>query len=142
VVLAVVGGCVLVAALALLGPRILRKLTQSEYRYQLPDSAADVREHHVSDGRTPEFEHMLRARIEETDFLPYVERLGGMTPHAAGREYEDDPRWLTWDAAIGFDGDWWDPGGDLSRTWIYQHDRFWEYAKYERGHVYVKALLH
>jgi hypothetical protein len=138
----VLGGALAVlAGLGAGGAQLYTLVSNSEYVLELPDNAADVQEFHWADGTRRDMEHLLKARIDEADFAQYAEALG-MTPHSDDREYEDDPIWLDWSAPPHYDGDWWDPSSDLSATHVYQNRLFWEYAKYESGYVYVKAVEH
>ena len=141
-VLIVASACALLGGAVFGGYHFYRLLTQSEYVMALPEGATDVREFHWAEGFLPDFEYLLKARIDEADFLPYVEDLGQLELHSETREYTDDPMWLSWTTTIHFDGDWWDPSADLSGTYVYQSKHFWELVKYESGHLYVMALDH
>jgi hypothetical protein len=122
--------------------KLVELLTHTEYVLALPDGAGDVREFHWADGVAPDFEYLLRAKIDEADFTAYVEDLGKLELHTASREYEDDAAWLDWSAPARFDGGWWDPGPGLDRTYVFQSKELWELVKYENGFLYVKAFDH
>jgi len=141
-VLVVATACAALGGAGFGGLKLVELLTHSEYVMKLPDGATGVREFHWADGVAPDFQYLLRARIDEADFAEYVEDLGKMELHAAGREYGDDPVWLDWSAPSRFDGDWWDPSDNLDGTYVNQSVEMWEFVKYERGYLYVKALDH
>jgi hypothetical protein len=112
--------------------------TTTPLRRKLPWSASDIHEQYVD--MFPDYTTYLKARLPESDFPEYIERLG-LTPHQAGRTYSDDTRWLSWDPA-GRRPSWFDPSDDLSMTCVCQRGHVWTFAKHERGFVYVKSLSH
>lgn len=130
----------LVAALAVatLAWIVSERWNQWEFRRVLPRDAQDVHEFAQEFGLLPDYTYQLKAKISEEQFRRYVKRLG-LTPHFPGRQFTDDPAWLSWERG---DPDWWDPSGSLDGTYVEQIGDTWTLAKRERGYLYLWSVCH
>ena len=111
------------------------------WRGRLPASATDIHEWVWADGFLPDYSYLLKARITETEFQQFIAQLG-LTPHTPDREYSEESHWLSWSAAPGFHGDWWDATPTLDSTYVSEGHDTWAFAKYENGSLYFESLNH
>ncbi|MGC3956462.1 MAG: hypothetical protein QM813_00340 [Verrucomicrobiota bacterium] len=115
--------------------------SKPSWRQDLPATATDVHEWVWADGFLPDYSYLLKARISEDEFREFVTRLG-LTAHTPTREYSEDSVWLSWGAAPGFDGSWWDVSDSLDSTFVSEGHDTWSFAKYEKGYLYFQSLNH
>lgn len=111
------------------------------WRGYLPADATDIREWGWADGFLPDYGYMLKARLSQTGFERFVTELRLVSIDTSPK-YSDDPEWLSWSAEGRFTNNWWDASDSLDSTFLYQTNHFWQYAKYEKGFLYFKALQH
>jgi len=111
------------------------------WKGRLPKDATDVREFSRADGFLPDYAYMLRARVSESGFKAFVEKLG-LTPHSEDREYSEETGWLNWSAAARFEEDWWNATDTLDGTYVKEGNDTWSYAKHEGGMLYFKSINH
>jgi len=98
-------------------------------RLALPWSATDIQDDLITAGFLPDFWYVMKARIPEADFAPYVERLQ-LKPLASARQ----ERSVIWNCS---QAPWWNPTLSMERAW-YRGGKDWAiYAKYEAGWLYV-----
>jgi hypothetical protein len=115
--------------------------SKPSWRQNLPATATDVHEWSWADGFLPDYSYLLKARVTETEFTQFVALLG-LTPHTPARQYSEESHWLSWRAAPGFDGDWWDASDSLDSTFVREGQDTWSFAKYENGYLYFQSLNH
>ncbi len=106
----------------------------------LPPTATEVQESSWADGFLPDCSYQLKARITEAEFQKFVTDLR-LTPHTPDRQYSEDS-WLSWGSSPQFQDVWWDPSEDLSSTFVSEGHDTWTYAKFEKGHLHLKSLIH
>jgi hypothetical protein len=112
------------------------------FRRNLPGTAVDVSEWDRSETLLPDYSYHLKASITEEQFGIYITKFG-LTPHSETRQYSQSPSpWLSWQAAPGFQGSWWDPSDTLAGTFVHQEGDTWTFAKYENGYLYLASLNH
>ena len=126
-------GCVLVCVI--LGVALVWRTLVSEntYRAALPASAQNVQDTSVD--LFPDWEYYLKADISPEEFDAYVQELGVPVCQA------EDHIWIGWHTFSA--PEWWDPTSDTGKTYCQNRNGdIWEMAKYENGHLYLRAYSH
>lgn len=101
-------------------------------RLALPWSATDIQEDLQTAGFLPDFWYVMKARIPEGEFIPYVQRLQ-LKPLASAQQ----ERKVNWNCS---QAPWWNPTSSTDQTW-YRAGKDWAiYAKYEAGWLYVHSF--
>ena len=109
------------------------------YITELPKNAKDV--NYVDEDLFPDYIYRLRAKIDEKDFVPYVEKFK-MTKHTPDRLYDEDcPYCISFFKGVK-DYDWWNPTDSIENVYVYQSNTTWTYAKYENGYLYLVSWKH
>ena len=126
--------CICLPLCGLVGTALISRTVASanHFRSALPFSAQEVQTASVD--LFPDWDYYLKAKLPEEDFPRYVQDL---ELQFCG----DDPDfWVAWH---GLDTPaWWDPTGDTSETYCLEEGDIWTLAKYESGHVYLRAFSH
>ena len=110
-------------------------LIPSRARRALPWGASDIREYYTDSRFGSDFQRCLRARIDESDFDAFADRLDLLRTYT--KDDSDLP--LNWTAC---DEPWWTPPDSLLGA-RFQHtdgDDYFALAKYHDGYVYFVAF--
>jgi hypothetical protein len=84
----------------------------------------------------PDFSYFAKARMTETEFSRICNRLG-MKQMSTDMRPEEKSKisWRRRDLAPA----WWDPSFDRTSTLWNEKNGVWLFAKYENGHLYLRA---
>ena len=133
--------------IAILGLFALATAAKLEAQEWLPKEAEVCFRSQCQDGVLPDGTFRLKAKVSKEQFDTIVKNIGA-TPHTEARRYTDDKMWLSWNPDYGGDfkplkgEERWDPGVDLSSTFVRQEKDFWQFIKWEGGLLYYVALNH
>jgi len=124
-----------VLAIFLLGVTASYYLVTSPLRTGLPMSASDIREQCWSDGFLPDYAYHLRAKIPQSEFTQYAQRMG-LRPYSRA----DDPHKFSWRNHGESEMRWWDPAPAVTSVYCSTWQYGGTYAKFENGYIYVYSF--
>lgn len=108
------------------------------WKKHLPTDATEVCEWCLVEGFLPtSCWYQLKARVSVGPFQEFVRQLG-LIPKAEHGDPEAPDRNDLWNAAVDFEGDWWDPSPNITKTFFSAGEIPSICAKYENGFLYFK----
>lgn len=114
----------------------------SPERRALPWFASNVHEFRWNGGINGDYSSCLKARISQTEFRTFVDRLGLDRVYSEKDHSELNVFWVGPEMGADSQADWWDPPTSLEGS-HFKHvirDEYFEIAKYHNGHVYSSVL--
>lgn len=107
----------------------------------LPEGAEIINQNAVSDDFFPDYDYLLVARMNESDFYEYIEHYD-MHKHVDGATYEDHEWQLEFLLESKYD--WWQPAvdGESFPIYISQQKQEWIIATYQDGLMYLHSQSH
>ena len=119
---------------------ILNTFRSSKYYRALPASATDIMEyHHNSSWASPDYVHILKARLPEKDYEKYAKTLGlkeKYDPKIHGQEYN------RFNIPVGGLPDWWDEPDELNNCYFnyIPGEEYCERIKWKEGCVFFLSI--